>query len=187
MSNRAKNPEASAGRAAKPAAGPRGAAKKIAAAPAIAPKAAPGATLEQILAELAAVRAAVEKALPRPIPADAALDGTADAVRRILSELMEARLQSVLGRVVAIRGLCAPSGVGAPALSAIDQLIADLGGMRFDATRLDYADPLIHKVAGERHEAGAPDGVVLQTLQPGYRTAQGAVLAKAAVVVNRRD
>lgn len=174
---------------AKAAKKPAGAAGRSEKRKAVVPVAAPepelAATLARIAGELSSLRALVEKAMPRPIPADAALEGSVDAVRRVLSDLMEARIESVLGRMVGIRGQCAASGV-ASALTAIDALIADLGGLRFDALRLDYPDPLIHKIVGERREASEPDGVVLETLQPGFRTAHGTVLAKAGVVVNRR-
>ena len=56
----------------------------------------------------------------------------------------------------------------------------------FCAERLEWVDPLIHVVAGEREDEDAPDAVVLETIRPGYRTARGTVVSKAAVVVNRR-
>ena len=50
---------------------------------------------------------------------------------------------------------------------------------------MDFVDPLIHVVVEERRVDSAPDGVVLETLRPGYRTARGLVVCKAAVAVNR--
>jgi molecular chaperone GrpE (heat shock protein) len=57
--------------------------------------------------------------------------------------------------------------------------------VRFTAERLAWVDPLIHTVAAEKQDPNAPAGVVLETVKAGYRTGRGAVLARAAVVINR--
>jgi molecular chaperone GrpE (heat shock protein) len=51
---------------------------------------------------------------------------------------------------------------------------------------MDVVDPLIHAVIEERQQADAPDRVILETVRPGFRTARGVVVSKAAVAVNRR-
>ena len=43
-----------------------------------------------------------------------------------------------------------------------------------------------HTVAAERSIADAPEGVVVETVHPGFRTSHGVILAKAGVAVNRR-
>lgn len=146
-------------------------------------------TLQDMAREIAALRAAVEKALPVGGGPGLAQDGEVAAVRRVLSDLIESRVESILRRLVAVRGLAATRGAAAaPALlAAIDPLIVELGGLRFDAPRLDFFDPLIHRVVGERCDSAQPDGVVLEMVQPGWRTARGALLEKASVTVNRRS
>jgi hypothetical protein len=146
-------------------------------------------TLRDLLREVAALRTAVEKAAPAPARADLAQDSEVAAIRRALGDLMERRMESFLKRLAAVRGLAASrGGAAAPALlAAIDPLIGEMGGLRFEVARLDFFDPLIHRVIGERHDASHPEGVVLEMGSAGWRTAGGVVLEKAAVVVNRRD
>ena len=50
----------------------------------------------------------------------------------------------------------------------------------------DEFDPLIHLAIGEDHRAELPDGAVAESLQPGFRTTGGKVIAQAKVKVNRR-
>ncbi len=69
----------------------------------------------------------------------------------------------------------------------LERLLNSLGASRFTAEPMDFVDPLIHVVVEERRDDGTPDGVVIETVRPGYRTARGAVVSKAAVVVNRRS
>jgi molecular chaperone GrpE (heat shock protein) len=69
----------------------------------------------------------------------------------------------------------------------LDHLLETLGAVRFAAEPMDIVDPLIHVVLEERRDASAPDGVILEALRPGYRTARGLVVGKAAVAVNRRS
>jgi molecular chaperone GrpE (heat shock protein) len=72
------------------------------------------------------------------------------------------------------------------ATEQLDRLLDELGVVRFDAEAMVYPDPLIHAVVGERSDPSAPDGVVLETLDPGLRAGRGSILARARVVVNRR-
>ena len=49
------------------------------------------------------------------------------------------------------------------------------------------AEPeLHHTVVEERWQEGVPEGVVLETVRPGYRTARRVVVCKAGVIANRR-
>jgi molecular chaperone GrpE (heat shock protein) len=117
---------------------------------------------------------------------DAALEASVDSLRRLLSEAIEQRMESVVRELVEVhRELSAPDA--ARAGERLGQLLDTLGALRFAAEPMDVVDPLIHTVVGERRDDSAPDGVVLETARPGYRTARGAVVSKAAVVVNRRS
>jgi hypothetical protein len=145
-------------------------------------------TLQDVAGEIGALRAAIERNL-QAAGSDLAQEGEVAAVRRVLGDLMESRVESILRRLVAVRVLAAArGGAAAPALlAAIDPLIMELGGLRFDAPALDFFDPLIHRIVGERRDDARPDGIVLEMVQPGWRTARGALLEKAAVTVNRRS
>jgi hypothetical protein len=153
-----------------------------------------------ILAELRGLRDLVQRlAPPDPAPgrlafaddSDWALEGAVDSLRRLLSELIERRMESVVAELVAIRGeaLALPAvarGKGG-IIERMEEMLASLGAVRFDAEPMALLDPLIHTIASERYEEGVPDGVILETVRPGYRSARRVVLCKAAVVVNRRN
>jgi molecular chaperone GrpE (heat shock protein) len=70
-------------------------------------------------------------------------------------------------------------------LERLDSLLENLGAVRFEAETLDAVDPLIHVVVEEREQVDAPEGVIVQTVRPGFRTARGLVVCKAAVAVSR--
>jgi len=149
---------------------------------------APEATMREILAELGSHRRMLEK-ISAPLPsADAALESGVDSMRRLLTELLESRVDPVIAEVAAIRSLAASETKGKvrSVIDRLDLLLNDLGAVRFEAQRLDYFDPLIHQVIAERHDADAPDRVILETVVPGYRTCRGRVVAKAGVAINRR-
>jgi hypothetical protein len=135
------------------------------------------------------VTAMVERLAPPTRSADVAVDASVDALRRVLSDLIEQRTESVVTELVDVRRDAASGAAegGARIVERLDHLLADLGAVRFDAEAMDAVDPLIHVVVEERQQADAPDGVILETLRPGYRTARGMVVCKAAVVVNRRS
>lgn len=149
---------------------------------------APEAMMREILAELASHRRMLEKISAPPPSADVALEGGVDSMRRLLTELLESRVDPVIAEVAAIRSLAASETKGKvrSVIDRLDLLLNDLGAVRFEAQRLDYFDPLIHQVLAERHDADAPDRVVLETVVPGYRTCRGRVVAKAGVAINRR-
>jgi hypothetical protein len=159
----------------------------LAAKPPIASAQAPEATTQMILVELSSLRQMVEK-LSAPPSADASLESSVDSMRRLLTELLESRMDPVIAEVAAIRSLAASASKGktGSVVDRLDLLLNDLGAVRFEAQRLDYFDPLIHQVLAERHDADAPDRVILETVVPGYRTCRGRVVAKAGVAINRR-
>jgi len=111
-----------------------------------------------------------------------------DALRRVLNDLMEARMNDVIRELVTIRNSAASAGGEARRIAEqMDALLADLGAMRFEAERLEHVDPLIHTVAREISDTSLPDGIILETLRPGFHTSRGIVVAKALVAVNRRS
>lgn len=143
---------------------------------------------DAILGELRDVKQMMERHAAPASEADAALDASVDSLRRLLSELLEQRTESVVRDLAGIRREAAGIAErdGARIVEQLDQLLESLGAARFDAEPMDVVDPLIHVVVDERHQADVPDGVILETLRPGYRTARGMVVSKAAVAVNRR-
>jgi DNA-binding FrmR family transcriptional regulator len=143
---------------------------------------------DAILGELRDVKQMMERQAAPAGEADAALDASVDSLRRLLSELLEQRTESVVRDLAGIRREAASIAErdGARIVERLDQLLESLGAARFDAEPMDVVDPLIHVVVQERHQADVPDGVILATLRPGYRTARGMVVSKAAVAVNRR-
>ena len=146
------------------------------------------ALLASLKDQLAAIRALVERsAAPAAAPAAGWAEET-DAIRRLLNDLMERKMESVIRDVVPVRNDAASvSGdVGQRVTRQLDELLGRLGAVRFEAQRLDQVDVLIHGVAREVHEAQLPDGAIVETLRPGYRTGRGVVVAKALVAVNRR-
>jgi hypothetical protein len=160
-----------------------------------APARAPEAATQAILTELASLRRMIERlSAPPPSPpnalaaGDASLESGVDSMRRLLTELLESRLDPVIAEVAAIRTLAASETAGnfGSVVDRLDLLLNDLGAVRFEAQRLDYYDPLIHQVLAERQEAALPDRVVVETVVPGYRTQRGRVVAKAGVAINRR-
>jgi len=111
-----------------------------------------------------------------------------DALRRVLNDLMEARMNNVIRDLVTIRTSAANAGGEARRIAdQMDALLADLGAMKFEAERLEHVDPLIHTVSREVSNASFPDGIIMETLRPGFHTSRGIVVAKALVMVNRRS
>ncbi|MEI7880122.1 MAG: hypothetical protein WCI95_04520 [bacterium] len=110
-----------------------------------------------------------------------------DALRRVLNDLMEARMNDVIRELVTIRNSAASAGGEARRIAEqMDALLSDLGAMRFEAERLEHVDPLIHTVSREVSDSSLPDGIIMETLRPGFHTPRGIIVAKALVAVNRR-
>jgi hypothetical protein len=159
----------------------------LTAAPPIPSASMPEAAAQRILAELASLRRMFEKISAPPPSGDASLESSVDSMRRLLTELIESRMDPVIAEVAAVRSLAASETEGKDSVvDRLDLLLNDMGAVRFEAQRLDYYDPLIHQVLTERRDADAPDRVILETVVPGYRTSRGRVVAKAGVAINRR-
>lgn len=116
--------------------------------------------------------------------AEVHLDGAVDALRRLLSELIETRLESVARDLAELRRETVAGAEAARLLELVDDLLDRLGAVRFSAEALDAVDPLIHTVVEERRSAGVPRGVILEAVRPGFRSGRGLVLCKAAVAVS---
>jgi molecular chaperone GrpE (heat shock protein) len=140
-------------------------------------------TLAALREEIAGLRTAVEKSLS-PVAAGS-LDEV-DALRRVLSYLFEAKIENILRDLVAVRQAAAALAGGQNMVADLDALLANLGAVRFEAERLEHVDPLIHAITREVQDGKLDDAVIVATTRPGFRTARGAVIAKALVTVNRR-
>lgn len=142
------------------------------------------AAVESLRQEITALRSQLAKHLS---PVTTGTLEEVDALRRVLNDLMEARLNDVIRELVNIRNTAASAGAAARHITEqMDTLLADLGAQKFEAERLEHVDPLIHTVTREVHDAHLPDGVVTETIRPGFHTGHGIVVAKALVAVNRR-
>lgn len=142
-------------------------------------------SLESIRQEVGALRTQLARSMA---PVTSGTLEEVDALRRVLNDLMEARMNDVIRELVTIRNTAASAGTSAQRVTEqMDTLLADLGAMKFEAERLEYVDPLIHSVTREVTDASLPDGVVTETIRPGFYTGHGLVVAKALVAVNRRS
>jgi GrpE protein len=142
---------------------------------------------DTVLRQLGELKAMVAQLLTPTVRDDDGLEGSVDSLRRLLSELIEERMETTLTELVRLRqDAAAPTDANRGRLvQRLDDVLATLGAVRFDAEPLDLVDPLIHTIVEERHAQGHPEGVILQMLRPGYRTARGRLLCKAAVVVSQ--
>jgi molecular chaperone GrpE (heat shock protein) len=149
----------------------------------------PDSGIVEILQEIRGLKAVVERLVTPQVEIDAGLDATVDSLRRLLSELIEQRLESVVRDLADIRREAASMNVenGSGLVARLDGLLESLGAVRFEAEPMDLVDPLIHTVVAERHQADVPAGVIVETLRPGYRTSRGMIVSKAAVAVSQGD
>lgn len=143
--------------------------------------------LEQISGEVRSIKRILDLQVARPLPAHKGLEGSVESIRRLLSELIESRMEAVIGDLVFIRSELAAGGGAKMALERVDKLLQDLGAIRFEGVVLDYVDPLIHKVVEERRSPEQLDGVIVETVSPGFRTGRGTIVTRASVAVNRRS
>jgi molecular chaperone GrpE (heat shock protein) len=147
-----------------------------------------GPGLDTILEELRSVKRMLEQLAPPSNQSDAGLDASVDSLRRLLTELLEQRMESVVRDLVDVRreaaGLAGDDS--SRIVARLEALLERLGAVRFEAEPMDVVDPLIHVVVDERQQADVPDGLILETVRPGYRTARGLIVCKAAVAVNQR-
>jgi hypothetical protein len=119
-----------------------------------------------------------------PSPGDGVLDGAVDSLRRVLGDLLEARVESLARDLAELRREAAAGAEREHLLELLDGVLARLGAIRFSAEALDVVDPLIHVVIEERRAPGVPRGVIVEAVRPGFRSGRGLVLCKAAVAVS---
>lgn len=149
------------------------------------PSSTPNSGSEALRQEITALRAQLARHMA---PVASGSMEEVDALRRVLNDLMEARMNDVIRELVTIRNSAASAGGEARRIvEQMDALLADLGAMKFEAERLEHVDPLIHSAAREISDASLPDGIIIETLRPGFHTSRGIVVAKALVAVNRRS
>jgi molecular chaperone GrpE (heat shock protein) len=148
----------------------------------------PNPAFDEILREIRGLRAAIEPIVKPPSAGGADLDESVDSLRRLLSELIEQRMEAVVQQVADIRrdASALPAEHATRIADRLDQLLESLGAERFDAEPMDMVDPLIHVVVAERVQQDVPDGVIVESVRPGYRTSRGRVVCKAAVAVSQR-
>lgn len=116
-----------------------------------------------------------------------AINCTADevnAIRRVIADILEGRMIGILQKLASLRQSVPLDAV--ELANRVDALLEDLGAIRFTAEKIEHMDPVIHAVGKEIHDPEVPDGVIVSTIRPGWRTAQGQILARAVVSLNRR-
>lgn len=136
----------------------------------------------ELAQQISQLRESIFERFPHP-----SIHSTADevnAIRRVIADILEARMFAVLQKLAALRQ-SVPLDASELA-NRVDVILEDLGAIRFTAERIEHLDPVIHEVGKEVHETQVPDGVIVSTIRPGWRTAQGQILARAVVSLNRR-
>jgi hypothetical protein len=139
----------------------------------------------EVLRELREIKGMVGSLLAPPASGDGDVEASLDSLRRLLSTLIEERTEAILGDLVRLRQDAAGLQVQGEFVERLDAVLERLGAVPFVAEDMEYVDPLIHLAVEERSTGGAPPGVIVATVRPGYRTARGRVLCKAAVAVSR--
>ena len=125
------------------------------------------------------------------------LDRAGAAFGRLVAEVVDDQLAEMLPPLVTLRNELAQRAgePGADAadddlprrgLELLDHVLALAGVRAFEGRPGEPCDPLIHLAVGEVRREDLPDGAVADSLQPGFRTARGKVIATARVRVNRR-
>lgn len=141
----------------------------------------PQSPINALIKELSTLRTTIEKQSPLP-PSNSSDE--VDAIRRVLGDIIENRSTGFLQKLAAIRQSIPPQALDT--LDRIDVLMKEMGAIAFDAERLEHLDPVIHIVGREVQDPKLPEGVIVETLHSGCRTARGQVLTKAIVSINRR-
>jgi len=141
----------------------------------------------------------VSKEEPRPSTTlDDEMDQISRSLKRSLIEVFERseeRLATPLTRIQrGLEEIGQKCGVEAASVKAhivgyamiLFDVLQDLGVERYVADEGEYYDPMIHQCVGEDLLEGRDSGVVIRSVSPGYRSANGHVLLPALVIVNRK-
>ena len=114
-----------------------------------------------------------------------AIEAGVSSIRRVLSEMLDSKFQSVAFRLAEIKGLMSSDNQHVHDL--LDALLEDTGATRFAPERLDYFDPLIHMAVRESSDLALPAGVVSEVVTAGYKVPSGKIICRAKIVLNRRS
>ncbi len=146
------------------------------------------------LTELAAAKRGRGEAVIRTAP----LDRATAMFQRLLNDVVDEHVSGMLPTLVALR--CEMADRAGDAHSAdshdddffdrgaamLDQVLSSARVSRFDAREGEAFDSLIHLAIGETARDDLADGMVSESFRPGFRCADGKVIAPARVKVNRR-
>jgi hypothetical protein len=145
------------------------------------------------LTELVSAQGQRDKAVVRTAP----LDRATSMFHRLVRQVVDEQLAEMLPPLITLRneivqychdnepnGL--PNNFGQRAQEILDNVLTIAGVQVYEAQIGDPFDPLIHLAVGEANRQDLADGVVVEQLQPGFRTTHGKVLAAAKVRINRR-
>lgn len=134
----------------------------------------------------------------RVVVRTAPLDRATATFHRLVNEVVDDHLSEMLPPLAALRNEMAQkatdeSSNGSPhrdlfarGAETIDHVLTLAGAERYEARIGQNYDPLIHLAVGETNLADLGNGVVSESLQPGFRSTQGKVIAAARVRINRR-
>jgi len=142
------------------------------------------------LTELAAIEARDHHVVVRTAP----IDRATATFQRIVAEVVDDQLAEMLGPLVSLRnemGQRADDESGEDDFArrgseTLDHVLKLAGVQSFEARAGEPVDPVIHLVVGEAHRGDLADGVVAETVQRGFRTGRGRIVAPVRVRVNRR-
>ena len=128
----------------------------------------------------------------------APLDRATAMFQRLLNDVVDEHLSDMLPTLVALRCEMADRAGDAQAADShdddfferggdmLDQVLSSAHVGRFDARQGEAFDSLIHLAIGETGQDDLADGMVAESVRPGFRASDGKVIAPARVKVNRR-
>ena len=124
------------------------------------------------------------------------IDRATAMFQRLITELMDDRLAEMLPTIGSLRseldqraqaaGRDAEDDFASRGTAMLDQVLASADVHAYEPRAGEAFDPLIHMAVGEARREDLPNDVVAQSIQAGYRSSRGKVIAPARVMVNRR-
>ncbi|NLX24093.1 MAG: nucleotide exchange factor GrpE [Phycisphaerae bacterium] len=147
------------------------------------------------LTELASTQCGRGQVVVRTAP----LDRATATFQRLVAEVVEDQQAEMLPPLIALRNELAQRAGGdgdanpvqgddfhQRGLETLDHVL-QLAGVQLFTPRIgEPFDPLIHLAVGEARREDLEQGSVAETLQPGFRSTRGKILAAARILVNRR-
>jgi hypothetical protein len=145
------------------------------------------------VSELSRTRADHGRAVVRTAP----LDRATATFKRLVAEVVDDQLAEILPPLIAHRNEIAyfepengasdlPEDFRHRAVEILDHVLALAGVQGYEARAGETFDPLIHLAVGETHLEDLTDGVVVEQVQPGFRSSRGKVIVPAKIRINRR-